>query len=118
MRSFLIKLGVTTLALAVADQILQGIHIESITTLVVAGFLLNLANAFLRPIFVFFTLPITVVSFGFFLIIINGFIFMLVANFLPGFTVYSFGSAILGWILTALASSATYFALGESAQRS
>ena len=114
MRSFLIKLGVTTLALAVAEQLLGGIHFQSVTTLFVAGFLLNLANAFLRPIFIILTLPFTVVTFGLFLFILNGFIFYLVSSFLPGFEVSSFGEAILGWIITSIASGLTMFVLGEN----
>ena len=113
MRSFLIKLGVTTLALAVADQLLGGISFNSTTTLFVAGFLLNLANAFLRPIFVFLTLPITVVTFGFFLFAINGFIFLLVSSLLPGFEVSSFLEAVYAWIITGLSSWATMVAIGE-----
>ena len=113
MRSFLIKLGVTTLSLAVADQLLSGISFDSVVALFVAGFFLNLANAFLRPIFVILTLPITVVTFGFFLFILNGFIFWLVSSLLPSFHVASFSEAIFGWMITGISAWVTMIAIGE-----
>jgi len=76
---------------------------------VLAGLLLGLVNAVVRPILVILTLPITILSLGFFLLIVNTAMVALVAGMLPGFHIYggfwsAFATALIVWITGWLAS--------------
>ena len=55
-----------------------------------AGLLLGIVNAIVRPIAIVLTLPITILTLGFFLLVVNTAMVALVAGFLPGFHVTGF----------------------------
>ena len=107
---FIIKILVTAVAVFLASYFLDGVHIDTIRTTVIVALVLALLNTFLRPILVFFTLPITVVTLGLFLLIINVIIIKLADYLVAGFTVDSWWDALLfslivsvvAWILDAL----------------
>ncbi len=109
---FLIRVAVNTLAIMLAASILPGIGVDGIVPALAAAVLLGLVNAFVRPVLLILTLPITLVTLGLFLLVLNGFCFWLVALLVKGFHVAGFGSAMLGalvvsaasWIVTALIS--------------
>jgi len=80
------------------------IRVEGMWAALVAAFLLGIVNAILRPILVFFTLPITVLTFGLFLLVINGLMLLLVSAIVRGFHVNGFWGAVLGSILISIVS--------------
>jgi putative membrane protein len=94
----------TALALILTTRIVPGIQVASISTLFIASLVLGLLNAIVRPILIFFTLPLTIVTLGLFILVINGFTFWLAAKFVPGFHVNNFGMALLGAIVVSLLS--------------
>ena len=94
----------TALALFVCSRILPGVHVDSLSTLAAAALVLGFINAVVRPILVFLTLPITILSLGLFYFVINGFAFALAAWIVPGFGVDSIGWAILGSLVVSLTS--------------
>jgi len=94
----------SALALILTTKIVPGIQVASLTTLFVASLVLGLINAIVRPILIFFTLPLTIVTLGLFILIINGFTFWLAAHFVPGFHVTGFMAALFGAIVMSLLS--------------
>lgn len=104
MQRFLLHWFVSAVALAVAAWILPGVWITSLPALLVAALVLGWINAILKPILVFLTLPITILTLGIFYLILNGILFGLAAMVVPGFHVAGFGSALLGAILMGLVS--------------
>ena len=92
MSGFLIRLAIGAFGLWMADLLLSGISIDGTSTLLLAAFLLGVVNAFVRPIFVILTLPLTLLTLGLFLLVINAAMLGLVAAMLPGFHVAGFGS--------------------------
>jgi len=66
--------------------------------------LLGIVNAILRPVLVFLTFPITLVTLGLFLLVINGLMLWLVSALVKGFYVSGFWGAVLGSILISLVS--------------
>ena len=62
----LIRLFLSVCGLGLADYLLDGIRFDHFSTLFWAALLLGVANTFVRPVLVFFTLPITVLTLGFF----------------------------------------------------
>jgi putative membrane protein len=99
------------LGLWVATFFVTGLSFDKPATLLVAGLVLGLVNAVLRPILVVLTLPITVLTLGLFLLIINAALVGLVAWLMPGMHVAGFWSALataiivglVGWVGGALA---------------
>src|ERR1700691_5276277 len=104
MEGFLIRTVVVGIGLWLASKIVGGIAFSSTETLIAAALLLGIVNAFVRPVIVLLTLPITLLTLGLFLLVINALMIMLVAWFLPGFLVAGFWSAVFAAIVVRLTS--------------
>ena len=106
MMGFILRAVITAAGLWIATQWVPGVHIASVTTLLIAGLLLGIVNAIVRPIAFILTLPITLLTLGLFLFILNAAMVALVAWMVPGFHVDNFKAALLtaiivwivGWI--------------------
>jgi putative membrane protein len=93
---FLSFWAVNTLTLWVAGQIFSSVRFEGWQALLVAGLLLGIVNATLKPILVILTAPITVLTLGLFLLVINALMLLLTAWLVPGFHLYGgFWRAVL-----------------------
>src|ERR1700690_2328594 len=100
---FLIRAAVVAIGLWLASK--MGLFaFNSTGTLIAAALLLGVVNAFVRPIIIILTLPITLLTLGLFLLVINALMIMLVAWFLPGFLVAGFWSAVFAAIVVSLTS--------------
>ena len=98
----IVRLLLSACGLGLADYLLEGIHFDHFSTLFWAALLLGVANSIVKPILIFFTLPITLLTLGFFLLVINAAILGLVAALLSGFHVSGFWSALAAWFIVAL----------------
>lgn len=104
MPGFLIRLLISAFGLWVAAQIVPGMRFDGAGTLLVAAFVLGFVNAFVRPLVLILTLPLTVVTLGLFLLVVNGLMLALVAWLLPGFQLAGLGSAVLGAVVSGVAA--------------
>jgi putative membrane protein len=100
--SFLARLIISAISLAVAAYVVPGFEVHSLASLIVSALLLGVANAILRPILIILTLPVTLLSLGLFLLVINAAMIGLVAWIVPGFTIHGFGPALLGWLIVSV----------------
>jgi putative membrane protein len=114
MRGFFVRLLITALGLWIADELLAGIAFDSTRALIVSALLLGVVNAFIRPIILILTLPLTVLTLGFFILIVNGISLALVAALVPGFHIAGLFSATVGAILVGLTSWAASAFIGGS----
>lgn len=74
-------------------------------SLVLTGLVLGLVNAFVRPILVLVSIPITCATLGLFLLIINGLMLLLVSNIdALGFHVNGLLWAIVGSVVISIVS--------------
>jgi putative membrane protein len=87
MAGFILRGLIAALGLWAADEMLAGIVISSAGTLVLAGLLLGVVNAIVRPFALLLSLPALVLSLGLFLLVINAAMLGLVAFVLPGFNI-------------------------------
>ena len=102
---FIARLLINMVAILIISYLLpRMIWVDGVMAALVAAFLLGILNAIIRPILVFFTLPLTIVTFGLFLLVINGLMFLLVAAFVKGFHVNGFWGAVFGSILISIVS--------------
>jgi putative membrane protein len=104
MEGFLIRAVVVGIGLWLAAQIVPGIEFRSTETLIAGALLLGIVNAFVRPLVVILTLPITLLTLGLFLLVINALMIELVAYFLKGFVVAGFWPAMGAAIVVSLTS--------------
>lgn len=114
MLGILVRTLIIALGLWLADYLLSGVAIRGTSTLIWAALLLGLVNAIVRPILVFLTFPITLLTLGFFLLVINAGMFGLVASFLKGFSVDGFFSALLGAVIVSLVSTVASWTIGPN----
>jgi putative membrane protein len=103
MRLLLIWL-INTIALFVLPLILETVQIDSFTTALVAALVLGLINTLIRPILIFFTFPVTVLTLGLFILVINGLMFWAASDLVQGFQVAGFSSAVMGALLYSVIS--------------
>jgi putative membrane protein len=91
----LLKILFTAVAAYLAAKLLPGVHIPDVKTTLIVALVLALLNAFLKPILVALTIPITIITLGLFLLVINILIIFLAARIVPGFSVDGWLSALL-----------------------
>ena len=96
---------ITALALLLVAKLVPGVEVEGLYAAVIAALILGLLNVFMKPLLVFLTLPITLLSLGLFIFVINGFLFWFTASFLEGFSVSGIGVAILASLLVTVIST-------------
>jgi putative membrane protein len=109
MTGFILRALMSAIGLWLATRWVSGIRIDDPGTLVLAGALLGVINAIVRPIAIILTLPLTLLTLGFFLLVVNAGMVALVAVILPGFHVYggfwsAFGTALIVWIISWIGS--------------
>ena len=91
----LVGILISSLAVFISAYILPGVHVENFMTAVVVAVVLGIVNAFIKPILVVLTLPVTVLTFGLFLLVINAVSILIVAAVVPGFKVDGFWWALI-----------------------
>src|SRR6185436_911690 len=90
----IIKFLLTGLAVLLTAYLLPGVHVENYGYALLVALVLSIANAFVKPILIIFTVPLTVLTLGLFLLAINAIIILIVDYFVPGFTVDGFWWAL------------------------
>ncbi len=91
-------------ALFFVMKLVPGIQIDRFSDLLIATLVIGLLNAFLRPLVILLTLPVTILTLGLFTLVINGVMFSLAAWLVQGFHVTGFGAAFLAALLFSLFS--------------
>lgn len=94
--SFIAHIVITTILLYVLGQMIDGIEVRDGKAAFFGALMLGIANAFIRPLLILLTLPVTILTLGLFLLVVNAFMLMLAAAFVDGFEVEGFGSAMWG----------------------
>jgi putative membrane protein len=102
MRGFITRALITAFGLWIADLLLKRVWFDGATPLFIAAVLLGLANAFIRPVIILLTLPITLLTLGLFLLVINGAMLLLVDHFMSGMHVEGLGTAIVASIIVGI----------------
>ena len=110
---------VTAAAMWVAVQVVPGLDFSGeLWKLLLVAFIFGLINAFIRPILLIFTLPITIMTLGLFLLVINALLLLLTgaisAELNLGLTVADFWAALLGSIVISLVGLALSMLIGTT----
>ncbi len=101
---FLARVLLNALAIAAAAWLVPGVQITGPGPAIIAGILLGLVNALVRPVLILLTLPFTLLTLGFFLFVVNAICFALTAALVPGFDLSGFFAAFFGALIVTLVS--------------
>lgn len=119
MLGFIVQAVVTAIGLWASAKLVPGVEFTSTGSLVAAAIILGLVNAFVRPLMVILTLPLTIVTFGLFLLVVNAAMIGLTAMFLGGFVVDGLWAGIGAAIVTGVVSwiaGALFGGMGDRAR--
>ena len=112
MPGFLLRALVSAFAIWVAAAVVPGLRVAGVGTLLLAGLLLGLVNAVVRPLVIVLTFPLTLLTLGLFLWVVNAAMLALVAAMLDGMTLSGFLPALLGSLIVSLVSTAASWWVG------
>lgn len=121
--SFLVRIVVNALALAVATWLLDGITLtgasvtERAVSLVLVAAVFGVVNAVVRPVVMLLSLPFIILTLGLLLLVINALMLRLTGwlsgQLGLGFDVSGFGTAIVGALVITVVSWAVELLLPE-----
>src|SRR6202040_4055244 len=104
MRHFVFRWFVTAFAVFVATPIVGLDYGGSLGCLLGAFLLLGIINAFIRPVLLFLSFPLILVTLGLFILVINALMLKFVSEVIGCFKVPGFWSAIFGAIIISIVS--------------
>jgi len=112
-KTFLVRWCVTSISIMVVAHIFSGISADSWRSILVAALLLGVINAFIKPIILFITLPLNILSLGLLTFVINGFLLWMVSGLVKGFEVRGFWTAVLGSMFISVVSFVLNVMIGD-----
>jgi putative membrane protein len=109
---FIFRVLLNAATIALASSLVPGLRLEGATPALLAGVVLGLINALVRPVLIVITFPLTLLTLGLFLLVLNGICLAATAWLVPGFDIDGLLPAVLGallisvvsWVLTAFVS--------------
>lgn len=114
MIGILLRTAIIGLSIWIAAWLLPGISTADTRSLIWAAIALGLINAFVRPILLIMTLPVTVLTLGLFLLVLNAAMLNLAGWFVDGFEVVGAWNAIFGAIVISVISGLCSHLIGPS----
>lgn len=114
MATLTVKWLVYALAIFLVGKFLPGIVVPDFMTALWGALALGVLNTLVRPILLFLTFPVTLLTLGLFVLVLNGGMLILAAALVSGFEVRSIWWAILGaLIISAISAVGNRFFLGK-----
>lgn len=104
LRNWIIRIIINATALWIVDLIFDDIWINGSGALLLAAILFGILNTIIKPILVFFTLPLNILTLGLFTLVINAIILKLTDYWMDSITVNGFGVAIMAALVISIVS--------------
>lgn len=106
MIELLITWLITTVSFLIISKLPIGIEVDSFKKAAISAAVFGVLNALLRPILIFFSFPLIILTFGLFAFILNAIIFGLAAYLVQGFRLrWGIWSAFIGSIALGVINS-------------
>ena len=117
MKHFLLRWFINTIALLMTAFIVpKGIWFLSWQACLAGALVLGLLNAFVRPVLLFLTLPLNILTLGLFTILLNAAIFFSVGYIIQGVMIRNYSWAVAGSLLFSVFSTALSWLFHERRQ--
>jgi len=99
LRKFFTNLLIYSLVLMVTAGLFPGFYLANISAAIRAALTLTLLNTFVKPLIIFLTFPLTILTLGLFYLVINGIIIMMTAGMMgESFVISNFFTAFIAAI--------------------
>lgn len=102
--SILIRWLIMALAIIFSAYLIPGVSVAGFWTALWLALLLGVLNVVLKPMLIFITLPINILTLGLFTFVINALMILLASSLIKGFMVDGFWAAMLFSIVLSLIS--------------
>jgi putative membrane protein len=112
MMSYIVQIIITSVFLLLMAKMVKGVEIDNWGSALIAAIILGFVNAFVKPLMIFLTIPLTIITLGLFLLVINALVLQLVAALSPGVRISGFGQAVLGSIVLTILNLLALMLLG------
>jgi len=106
-----------SLSIMFVAWLVGAVSVDSVRDAFIAGAVLTLVNAIVRPLLVVLTLPLTILTLGLFYFVITGFCLWLASRIVPGFVVHGLFMTIVASILIGLCSAVISKVLTKASER-
>ncbi len=117
MMKLILRALIGAFGLWLASQLVAGISVDSMTTLIIAAVVLGIVNAIVQPVVFLLTLPLTILTLGLFLLVINAAMLGLTALLLSGLRVDGLIPAVFGSVLISIVSWIGHLVLGQAGSK-
>lgn len=104
----------SAVVLLITAYVVPGFTIKSFGSAMWASLIVGLLNMLIRPILLFLTLPINILTLGLFTFVVNAIVLRLAAGLLKGFDIDGWFSAIIGAIVLAIVNYLVFMAFGPA----
>lgn len=111
---FIFRILIAAAGLWLAARIVPGVTADGWKTLLIAGLLLGIVNAVVRPVVTVLTFPLTLLTLGLFLLVVNAAMIGLVAWFLDGLAVNGLWAGVQAAVVTGIVSWVGQVLLGDA----
>ena len=116
MKNWFFKVVVSSIAVLITAYLLPHVNVVSWQAAVMLAILLSFLNAFIKPILIVLTLPVTIISLGLFLLVINAGIILIADYLLDEFRVDGFFWALIFSLILSVINSALEGILGTNSK--
>lgn len=86
----------SAVALLITSKLVKGFEIKDFKAALIASLIIGLLNAVLRPILLFLTFPINILTLGLFTFVVNAIVLRLAAGMMSSFKISDWMTAIIG----------------------
>ncbi|MCR6545596.1 phage holin family protein [Dehalobacterium formicoaceticum] len=104
MQGMIVRWVLNAIALLITAALFPGIQITDFFSALVAAVVLGVVNAVIRPIVLFLTLPLNLLTLGLFTFFINGFMLKIVDNVVVGVSIQGFWTFVFGALVLSIIS--------------
>jgi len=108
MKAFVIYL----LSLYATSILLEGLYFDTIGSFLIAGIVLSIFNAIIRPVMLLFTLPINLLTLGLFTFVVSGTMIKLTSLVVDGMSISGFWTAVLAALIISVINSVLSWLVG------
>lgn len=101
-----IRILANAAAILIAAKFIPGFIFDgTLVDLLIAGIIIGIVNAIIKPVVAFISLPVIFLTLGLFYIILNVALLLLAARFIPHLAIHGFWAAFWGVIIISLINS-------------
>ncbi len=103
--TILINWVISAMVIFLVAYILPGVSVENFVSALAVALVLGILNAFIKPVLLILTLPITILTLGLFTLVLNALLILLASAVVPGFSVNGFLWALIFGIVLSIANT-------------